>query len=159
MLQQTARRCTACSLQAFLAQLDRLQTPHLALQPVVSIGTRLRKEMLLAGGPNVTCPAGAWTSPEANPHVLNGALVDGPQQPNDQYNDSRQAPDAYVSLAQNAGYTGEASIDVHGCTCILDCISSRTTSTTTRGRRLCVAGAERRLHRWASCLTGKARVR
>lgn len=54
----------------------------------------------------MTCPTGAWTSSEANPHVLSGALVSGPQAPNDQYNDSRQANDAYVSLANNAGYTG-----------------------------------------------------
>ena len=54
----------------------------------------------------MTCPAGAWTSSQANPHVLTGALVSGPQSPNDQYNDSRQANDAYVSLANNAGYTG-----------------------------------------------------
>ena len=54
----------------------------------------------------MTCPADAWTLNAPNPHVLEGALVDGPQAPNDEYTDSRSNPDAGVSLAQNAGFTG-----------------------------------------------------
>ena len=54
----------------------------------------------------MTCPANAWTANAPNPHVLQGALVDGPQMPNDLYTDRRGSADAYVSLAQNAGFTG-----------------------------------------------------
>ena len=54
----------------------------------------------------MTCPANAWTANAPNPNLLEGALVQGPQKPNDGYTDRRQSADAYVSLAQNAGFTG-----------------------------------------------------
>ena len=57
----------------------------------------------------MTCPTGSWTAATPNPHVLTGALVNGPQQPNDLYVDSRQNNGAAVSIAYNAGYSGAAS--------------------------------------------------
>ena len=58
------------------------------------------------GAPDVTCPAGAELNAAANPHVLTGALVNGPQKPDDAISDIRTLPNSQVSLWYNSGFTG-----------------------------------------------------
>ena len=76
-----------------------------------------------AGGPNVTCPSGAALSGAANPHILVGALVNGPQRPDDSYTDIRTLDNSKVALHYNAGFTGEncRTDDASHCECACAC--------------------------------------
>ena len=54
----------------------------------------------------MTCQSGAELSGNPNPQVLSGALVNGPQRPDDSYTDIRTLANSQVSLGYNAGFTG-----------------------------------------------------
>ena len=70
-----------------------------------------------AGPPTTECPSGSKYSGRPNPHMLVGALVNGPQKPDDHFSDIRILDNSKVGIHYNAGFTG-AAVKPPACFCM-----------------------------------------